>query len=75
MINQSLIIFLISAPLIVYYSFKYKERILFKFHNNFFEISQSFNNLYENDPELERVYKKTLNFMRDLEIVNFGLKM
>ena len=49
--------------------------ILFKYKNNFLQISEIFAILQEGNPLLDQIYRKAIKFIRDLELINFGLNM
>lgn len=68
-------IFILSLPFLIIKIIRNKELLIFKLQNNFFEIYHSFEEIQENNPEVNEIYRKTVNFIRDIELVNFGLNM
>lgn len=68
-------IFILSLPFLIIKIIMNKELLKFKVQNDFFEIYHSFEEIQENTSEVNEIYRKTVNFIRDIELVNFGLNM
>lgn len=68
-------IFILALILVIIKVARNKELLKFKLQNNFFEIYDSFEEIQENNIELNEIYRKTISFIRDIELVNFGLNM
>lgn len=63
------------VPFVLLISASFWTRIRFKFHHNFKEIAQTFLLIRRENSEFSAVFRKVIKFMRELELVNFGLNV
>lgn len=71
----SLMANLISLSILAIVFLKYHNLIIFKFKNNFKQIFEVFSLIQDGNPSLNETYRKAIKFIREMELMNFGLNM
>ena len=70
---NSIIYYFLGIMLLI--SFKFRKIVYFKLKHDFLKIIDTMTFFQEGNPDFDQIYRKSIKFIRELELVNFGLNM
>lgn len=76
MILDNLLTYYFFGIITIITLFKFHKNVYFKLkHHDFLKIIDTLTFFKEGNPDFDEIYRKSIKFIRELELVNFGLNM